>query len=93
MNMLQHIPKSFPVLVSLNPQVPIAPEFILERFNYSHLIANTAARNAQSKLPLIQGNRGTYFAGAYWGNGFHEDGVVSAIKAVQALNPELDITL
>ena len=85
MNALQSITPSFPVLVTLNPQKPIEPSAVFATYEYSHPVANIAARGAQKKLPRIQGNRGTYFAGAHWGNGFHEDGVVSAIEAVKAL--------
>ena len=92
MNMLQNIPTSFPVFVTLNPQRPIAPGATFETFEYTHPMANSAARHAQKRLPTIQGKRGTYFVGAYWNNGFHEDGVVSAIEAVKALNFPIRIT-
>lgn len=93
MNALQHIPASFPALVTLNPQRPVASGAIFETYEYTHPVANSAARRAQKKLPLIQGNRDTYFVGAYWDNGFHEDGVVSAIKAVKTLDFPIRITL
>jgi uncharacterized protein len=86
MNLLQHIPRDFPVFVTLNPQRQVPADRIFSSYKYSHPMANDAARKAQQKMPMIQGNRSTYFAGAYWGNGFHEDGVVSAIQAVRAMN-------
>ena len=46
---------------------------------------DAAAIRAQRRLPEIQGVGGTYFAGAYWGYGFHEDGVNSALDVVRAL--------
>ena len=89
MNYLQSIPEEFPVFVSLNPHRHIALEHIFETHTYSHPVLNAAARQAQKRLPEIQGARGTFFAGAHWGNGFHEDGVVSAMNAVTSLNTPL----
>jgi predicted NAD/FAD-binding protein len=93
MNSLQHIPVDFPTFVTLNPHREISKKHLFESFTYSHPILNASAREAQKRLPEIQGKNNIYFAGAHWGNGFHEDGVVSAIEAVKALNFPIRITV
>ena len=58
---------------------------VLAEFEYDHPVFDAAAMAAQRRRPEIQGDRGTYFAGAYWGYGFHEDGVVLRPRRVPPL--------
>ena len=79
MNILQHIDCPETVCVTLNDVDQIAPERILRRFKYAHPMFSTQRHAMQSRhSEVIRRNR-TSFCGAYWGNGFHEDGVVSAL--------------
>lgn len=80
MNILQCLPKGAPTFcVTLNQTELIDDSKILRKFNYAHPVFNEASMQAQSKRELISGKRHTFFAGAYWYNGFHEDGVRSAV--------------
>jgi len=55
------------------------------RIEYAHPVFDAAAIRAQRRRDEVQGRNGTWFAGAYWGYGFHEDGVVSALDVVERL--------
>jgi predicted NAD/FAD-binding protein len=85
MNSLQHIPGECPVFVTLNPQRTIDESRIHGRYAYAHPVFDRDARVAQESMSGIQGMRHTFYAGAYLGFGFHEDGALSAVRAVQAL--------
>ncbi len=85
MNLLQGVRSRDPFLVTLNPQVPIAPQRVLRRLSYSHPLFTGAAVAAQARRGHIQGQRRTLFAGAYWGHGFHEDGLRSAVDVCRYL--------
>ena len=85
MNSLQNIDKKYPIFVSLNPGDHIDSSKIFNRHQLEHPIFDLTARNAQKKIPLIQGMNNFFFCGAYNKYGFHEDGVVSSIKAVEKL--------
>lgn len=80
MNILQSIRAPETFCVSLNLDQQIDPAKILRRMNYEHPIFNQAATLAQSRWSEISGVNRTHYAGAYWGFGFHEDGVKSAIR-------------
>ena len=82
MNKLQHIPRSKfgDVLVTMNPPHPPNPVLTQAAFPYSHPLYNPEAVKAQSQLPDIQGTRGVYYAGAWTGYGFHEDGFTSGLR-------------
>lgn len=85
MNILQGIRSRRTFCVTLNDEGRIAPERILRRFEYQHPVFTTQRRSAQARhAELLNANR-TSFCGAYWRNGFHEDGVVSALAVVNAL--------
>ena len=86
MNILQNIKSESPVLVTLNPKSNINPKKIIKKLNYSHPTFTIDGINAQKKHHLISGVNRTFYAGAYWGNGFHEDGVKSAYDVVNQLN-------
>ncbi len=77
-NQLQPLPFNTPVLVTLNPQLEPTPESIIEEFEYSHPIAKSNAVTAQQNFVHLQGKRRTWYAGAWLGHGFHEDGLASA---------------
>jgi predicted NAD/FAD-binding protein len=85
MNRLQSIPSATPVLVTLNRDDEIDPDKVIQRFRYHHPVFDAEALAAQRRRPEIQGGGGIWFCGAYWGSGFHEDGVKSALDVVQAL--------
>jgi predicted NAD/FAD-binding protein len=79
MNNLQRLESSHDFLVTLNRADEIDRSTVLAEFEYDHPVFDSAAVAAQRRRPEIQGDRGTFFAGACWGYGFHEDGVVSAL--------------
>ena len=85
MNRLQDLPTSTPLLVTLNRHDEIEPDAVLGRFDYDHPVLDREAISAQGRRDEIQGVDGTYFAGAYWGYGFHEDGVNSGLDVVRAI--------
>lgn len=85
MNSLQSIRSDTQFLVSLNRDHDIDPTRVIASFDYAHPIFDLAAIHAQQRRHEIQGWRGTFFAGAYWGYGFHEDGVRSALDVVARL--------
>ena len=85
MNILQHIPTPPHLLVTLNRTERIKPEKILSKIDYEHPVYNEASVRAQQRHIEISGPNRTHFCGAYWRNGFHEDGVVSAMNMLQHL--------
>jgi uncharacterized protein len=80
LNKLQALPFKTPVIVTLNPHTPPAPETVLKKFEYEHPLMDQAAIRAQQQLAQIQGRDGLWFAGAWTGYGFHEDGLKSALR-------------
>jgi len=85
MNVLQGIVSPEPFVVTLNRTQAIDPAKILRRMQYHHPVYNAASVAAQVRKQEIQGQRGTWFAGAYWGWGFHEDGMRSAVEVADLL--------
>jgi uncharacterized protein len=85
MNLLQGIDAPEPLVVTLNRTGAIDPAKILRRMRYQHPLYSHASVAAQKRKAEIQGQRRTWFAGAYWGWGFHEDGMRSAVEVAQAL--------
>jgi uncharacterized protein len=83
MNILQSISSPEPFLVTLNHTTNINPELIIKTLKYHHPVFTQASIKAQSKHHVISGKNRTGYAGAYWRNGFHEDGVVSALAALE----------
>lgn len=79
MNILQGIVCDQTLCVTLNRGDAIAPDQVLRRFNYAHPVYNHGAIAAQARRSEICGQQHTHFCGAYWYNGFHEDGVKSAL--------------
>jgi predicted NAD/FAD-binding protein len=84
-NKLQPLPFSTPVIVSLNPPFEPDPALVLRRFEYAHPIFDARATAAQDAIVRLQGQRNTWFAGAWLGYGFHEDGLRSAHHVAEAL--------
>lgn len=85
MNRLQHLPVKTPVLVTLNDPGLIDEGSVIDTFEYDHPFYDHDMLDAQSRWGMISGQNRTYYAGAYWRNGFHEDGVVSALKVCRQL--------
>ena len=85
MNLLQGIDAPQPLVVTLNRTHAINPALILRRMSYAHPVYTHASVAAQGRRYVIQGQRRTWFAGAYWGWGFHEDGIRSAVEVARAL--------
>lgn len=85
MNILQTLAAPETFCVTLNREADIAPERVVQRFTYHHPVFTTAGVRAQSRHAEISGRNHTHYCGAYWGNGFHEDGVVSALRVCRAL--------
>jgi len=91
MSILERIPSSMPLLVTLNRTEAIDPARIIKRLSYQHPVFTADGVAAQARQGEVSGARRTYYCGAYWGNGFHEDGVVSALDALahfHACQPE-----
>lgn len=86
MNRLQSLPGPRDWFVTLNRTAEIDPAAVLARFTYHHPLYSRAACAAQARHAEIDGAHGVHFCGAYWGHGFHEDGVRSA-EAVLARLP------
>ncbi|GGO79742.1 NAD/FAD-binding protein [Marinobacterium nitratireducens] len=85
MNRLQHLPESLPLFVTLNPLREPAEGSIHRSFLYQHPVFNLGALAAQQRLWQLQGHRNTWFCGAYFGYGFHEDGLQSGLAVAEAL--------
>ena len=83
MNNLQNLETDAPVLVTLNPGRE--PRGVVASIAYDHPQYDRAAIDAQARVPEIQGNRRTWFAGAWLGYGFHEDGLRSGLEVAAAL--------
>lgn len=85
MNSLQGIPDDTPLFVTLNPARPIPEHRILDEHVCHHPQFDLHALAAQVELPSVQGRRGTWFCGAWTRNGFHEDGLASAVAVAERL--------
>ncbi len=85
MNRLQGLDPTRPLFVTLNPQVQPDPDKTFGRFQYAHPQFTTAAVAAQRRFNQVQGVRRTWFAGAWLGYGFHEDGLRSGLRVARRL--------
>jgi predicted NAD/FAD-binding protein len=85
LNRLQPLPWQQPVIVSLNPLREPAESTVLQRFDVAHPVFDRAAIAAQQRLPALQGQRRSWFCGAWTGYGFHEDGLASGRRVAAAL--------
>ena len=89
MNILQRIQSSTPLLVTLNLSDGVDERRVIRALDYAHPVFTIDAVAAQSRHAEIDGANRAYFCGAYWGFGFHEDGVVSALEAVGHFNEQV----
>ena len=89
MNILQTLQASREFCVTLNRTEAIDPKEIKARFTYHHPVFTTRAPEAQKRHAEISGLNRTHFCGAYWGYGFHEDGVQSALPVARWFGKEL----
>lgn len=87
MNRLQNIPDDDPLFVTLNQRDGIDPRLIYDQVTFRHPVFDLAALDAQARIATMQGNRNTWFAGAWLRNGFHEDGFASAMRIARRLLP------
>src|SRR5690606_7660773 len=78
-------PVARPVLVTLNPVRPIPAQHVLGQWHYDHPVFDLAAIRAQGKLPALQGRFNTWYAGAWCGYGFHEDGLKAGLAAARQI--------
>jgi predicted NAD/FAD-binding protein len=85
MNRLQNLPTSTPVMLTLNPCKTIDPDKIISSHEYDHPLFNTAAITSQPRLWDLQGQQNTWFCGAYFGSGFHEDGIQAGLAVAEKL--------
>ena len=88
MNILQGINAPETFCVTLNDTDSINPHRILGRFTYDHPVFSLRGMAAQARWDEINGVNHTWYCGAYWHNGFHEDGVVSALRVARAMDCE-----
>jgi uncharacterized protein len=85
---LQSLPTRRQFLLTLNGDEAIDPRTILHRQTYSHPVFDAASLRAQGRRAEINGVQRTWYCGAYWGYGFHEDGVRSAADVCNALGQQ-----
>ncbi len=90
MNILQNFHSAKDTFcVTLNRRHDIAPDKIIKQFRYAHPVFTLEAVAAQQRYDEIGNRNRTHFCGAYWFNGFHEDGVSSALRVTRAFGVEL----
>jgi predicted NAD/FAD-binding protein len=85
LNLLQPLPFSQDVIVSLNPVREIDPAHVIGEYDYAHPVFDLPAIQAQAQMQQLQGQQHTWFAGAWMGYGFHEDGFKAGRAAAQGL--------
>jgi predicted NAD/FAD-binding protein len=90
MNILQSLDARAQFLLTLNRGAEVDPRKILGSYVYHHPVYTTAAVAAQKRRPEINGVNRTYYCGAYWGYGFHEDGVKSALASLADFRDRLE---
>lgn len=89
MNRLQGLDAPVELCVTLNRSDLIDPARVLARFSYHHPVLDVAAVRAQGHFADVSGQRRTHYCGAWWGNGFHEDGVRSALRVAASFGLSL----
>ena len=85
MNLLQDINKTQPVFVTLNPVSPPKPTLTFQKFEFAHPQFDALAAFGVDQIKTLQGMDGIWFAGAWMGSGFHEDGLKSGLSVALAL--------
>lgn len=89
MNRLQQLDTNQDYFVTLNLTHRVAPDKIIKKISYQHPVFDSQAIQAQAYRPVLNGNNNTWYCGAYWRNGFHEDGVWSALSMLEQFNQEV----
>ena len=89
MNRLQSLSASDEFCVTLNRTEAIDPDSVIRVISYDHPVYTPAGLAAQRRWHEVSGVRRTHFCGAYWGYGFHEDGVVSALRVCERFGRSL----
>jgi predicted NAD/FAD-binding protein len=89
MGRLQQLPAGRQHFVTLNRTKDLAPELVRQRYDYAHPIFDLPSRAAQGAHRRISGVNRTHYCGAYWGYGFHEDGVQSGLRVCKAFGSTL----
>ena len=92
MNRLQGLKTAHHYFVSLNHPRPISEKHVIKRLNYTHPSYTFESIATQPALPSLNGQRNTYFCGSYFGYGFHEDAVTSAVAVGRAFGLALEST-
>lgn len=87
---LQGLPTPPDLFLTLNPALPIDPARVIQRIPYAHPRYTLASLDAQRQHDALNGRRHTYYCGAYWGYGFHEDGLQSGLRVAAKLGGSLD---
>ena len=93
MNSLQPIPQDDPHFVTLNATRPIREDLIYDQATFRHPVFDLAALAAQDTVRAINGNNRTWFCGAWLKNGFHEDGLSSAVDVVQGMQAQVGASI
>jgi predicted NAD/FAD-binding protein len=88
LNRLQGLPDENPLFLTLNPVTPPRSELTVHSFRYAHPIFDVAAARAQCQLWGLQGKSRVWYCGAYFGAGFHEDGLQAGLAVAEALGGE-----
>ncbi|MBV9338856.1 MAG: hypothetical protein JO243_23450, partial [Solirubrobacterales bacterium] len=89
MNRLQSLQAEREFCVTLNRTDAIDPERVIRKITYAHPVYTARGVAAQRRVEEVSGRRRTHFCGAYWGWGFHEDGVRSALRVAERFGAPL----
>ena len=85
MNRLQPLGSAPPTFVTLNPQLPLREDTVIRRETYKHPVFDLETDRAQQDIWSLQGVRNTWFCGAHFGSGFHEDGIQAGLAVAEDL--------
>jgi predicted NAD/FAD-binding protein len=91
LNRLQSLGLPEPLCLTLNPSCEIDQRKVLQRFEFQHPVFSLESANSQRRFDEINGINGVSFCGAYWGYGFHEDGVNSALSVTRPFGLDLEV--
>jgi predicted NAD/FAD-binding protein len=91
LNRLQGLGLPGPLCLTLNPSCEIDEQKVLQRFEFQHPVFSLESVNSQRRFDEINGINGVSFCGAYWGYGFHEDGVNSALSVARPFGLDLEV--
>ena len=91
LNRLQSLGLPGPLCLTLNPHCDIHPRKVVQRFEFQHPVFSRESIDSQRRFDEINGLNRVSFCGAYWGYGFHEDGVKSALAVTRPFGLDLDV--